>query len=177
MKSIATLTVITPFPLTSGGIGAFVSLKMEPLLVSVPSTVTAPGKLINLMVPLLISVFPAGTVRDFVPSAVNVLFSGIVPESSSVLPFILNSVPVTDTLPEAWSFKAVLFQMPSMPYPLLPVPLTVKLPFCAARETSVQENAHTAVPLVFVMLRDFPAVAVILPLPDTEPVTEMESPL
>ena len=123
------------------------------------------------MVPLLISVFPAGTVRDSVPSAVNVLFSRIVPESSSVLPFILNSVPVTDTLPEAWSFKAVLFQMPSMPYPLLPVPLTVKLPFCAARETSVQEeDVDTAVPLVLVMLRDFPAVAVILPLPYIEPV-------
>ena len=127
------------------------------------------------MVPLLISVFPAGTVRDFVESAVNVLFSGIVPESSSVLPCILYSVPVTDTLPEAWSFKAVLFQAPYMPYLPLPVPLTVKSPSCASRETSVQEDANTAVLLVLVMLRDFPAVAVIIPLPYIEPVTEMAS--
>ena len=129
-------------------------------MVSVPDTVTAPGYLSSLMVPLLISAFPAGTVRDSVKSAVNVLPSGIVPESSSVLPCTLYLVPVTDTLPEAWSFKAVLLQLPFMPYAsLLPVPLTVKSPSCAASETSLQEDANTAVPLVLVMLRDFPAIA------------------
>ena len=60
---------------------------------------------------------------------------------------------------------------------LVPVPLTVKLPFCAARETSVQEDANTAEPVVFVILRDSLAFAVILFFPYTEPVTEIAPPL